>query len=79
MAGDPHSQMDDYTIEEKEKDTRVGKISIYNGTSQYQSANKQKQLNKKSDYGLPMKNPIKKLSQAKKGKPLQRERGCERD
>lgn len=78
MAGDPHSQLDDYTIEEKEKTVDQEKRSFYDGTSQYQSMAKRKQL-KKSPYGLNNKNPIQALAQAQKAKPMQRELGYERD
>lgn len=78
MAGDPHSQLDDYTIEEKEKTDHQETRSLYDGTSQYQSRAKRSSL-QKSPYGLNNRNPIQALAQQKKGKPMRRELGYERD
>lgn len=80
MAGDPHKQNDDYTIEVKEKSSSPpSQTSMYDGASQYQSLAKRKLANIRSTYGLKQQNPIKAINQAKKGKPMRREMGYERD
>lgn len=75
MAGDPHNQNDDYTIEKKESKTPPAhNTSPYNATEQYQSAAKQQRGQERSQYGLK-NNPIKTHAKKRPGRMVERDMG----